>query len=48
MKKPVIDINLDFQEKAGFSPYPWHAPRSNYFDLIREAMIIILNFMEKL
>lgn len=38
MKKPVIGVNLDFEEEGGgFSPRPWHALRSNYFDVIRDA-----------
>ncbi|MEI8321292.1 MAG: gamma-glutamyl-gamma-aminobutyrate hydrolase family protein [Alphaproteobacteria bacterium] len=38
MKKPVIGVILDFQEEGGgFSSYPWHALRSNYFDKIRDA-----------
>ncbi len=35
MTKPVIGVNLDFEEKGGgFSIHPWHAIRSNYFDVI--------------
>ncbi len=35
MKKPIIGVNLDFEEKGGgFSIHPWHALRSNYFDVI--------------
>ncbi len=38
MKKPVIGLNLDFEEKGGgFSKYPWHALRSNYFDAMSDA-----------
>ncbi len=35
MKKPIIGVNLDYEEQGGgFSLHPWHALRSNYFDVI--------------
>ncbi len=38
MKKPVIGLNLYFEESGGgFASFPWHALRSNYFDAVRDA-----------
>ena len=37
MKKPIIGITLDEEEKATYSNYPWYAARRNYSDSIEKA-----------
>ena len=37
MKKPIIGITLDEEEKATYSKYPWYAARRNYSDSIEKA-----------
>lgn len=37
MRKPIIGVNLDFEEKGGhYSRFPWHALRTHYFDVLSE------------
>ena len=37
MKKPLIGITLDEEEKNTYSKYPWYAARKNYSDSIEKA-----------
>lgn len=37
MKKPVIGVILDHEEKGEYSPFPFYALRKNYFDSIERS-----------
>jgi putative glutamine amidotransferase len=39
MRKPIIGLNLDFEENGGgsFHRLPWHALRSHYFDMVHQS-----------
>ena len=36
MKKPIIGINLDNEEKDNYSKFPWYAIRKNYLHCIEK------------
>ena len=36
MKKPIIGITLDSEEKGGYSKFPWYAIRKNYLHCIQQ------------
>ena len=37
MSKPLIGLTLDSEPGGGWSAYPWHAIRQNYFTAVTEA-----------
>tara|TARA_B110000438_G_scaffold168832_1_gene161367 strand:- start:45 stop:758 length:714 start_codon:yes stop_codon:yes gene_type:complete len=36
MKKPIIGITLDYEEKGGYSKFPWYALRHNYLHSVEK------------
>ncbi len=44
MKKPLIGITLDEEEKQTYSKYPWYAARKNYSESIEKVVVYAFFF----